>query len=98
MEITEAQKLFQTIAEKASEDIDLKESLLANPKAAIENFTGEELNLPEGKNIKVFDQSDATTLYINIPPSSEVEDDLELTEEQLDIISGGGDPGVKLRG
>lgn len=96
MELTEEQKLIQTIAQKASEDIVFKQSLITNPKKTIENFTGKDFNLPKEKTIKVYDQSDASIIYINIPPS-QVEEDVELSEEQLDFISGGGNPTAGLQ-
>ena len=91
MELTKKQKLFQTIVSKAWEDNAFKQELIDNPVSAIESLTGERLNIPEGKRVVVRNQTDASTVYINIPAEPNM-DDVELTEEQLEIISGGGDP------
>ena len=85
------EQLFQTIVEKAWEDDVFKSALLTNPVSAIEDLTAKSINLPEGKNLAVLDQTDATTVYINIPAKPSL-DDVELSEDDLDIISGGGDP------
>jgi len=88
MEITEEQKLLQTIVQKAWEDTAFKNELIANPIVAIEKLTGGKVNLPEGKTIVVRDQTDESTVYINIPAEQKM-DDVELNEEQLELVSGG---------
>jgi len=90
MELTKEQKLFQTIVQKAWEDTAFKQELIANPVNAIENLTGKRVKLPDGKTIVVRDQTDASIVYINIPAEPNM-DDMELNEEQLEIIAGGGD-------
>ena len=45
--------------------------------------------LPEGKTFVVKDQSNATNIYFNIPAKPNM-DDVELNEDQLDIVAGGG--------
>lgn len=83
------QKLLQTIFYKAWEDVKFKEELVANPIEAIEKATGERVYLPEGKKLVVIDQTDKSMIYINIPPEPKIED-MELNEEQLETIAGGG--------
>ncbi len=49
---------------------------------------------PEGGKSSVIDKTDKTTHLNNTPVKPNIED-MELNEEQLDIISGGGDiPGL----
>jgi len=96
MEITKEQKLLQEVIQKAWEDETFKEELKTNPIAAIERLTGVKLNIPEGKDLVVRDQTDESTVYINIPAEKKMED-VELNEEQLELVSGGaglsfGDP------
>ncbi|MGH1387219.1 NHLP leader peptide family RiPP precursor [Kordia sp.] len=91
MELTKKQKLIETIVQKSWEDDAFKQELIANPVKVIESIIGEPLDLDEGKTIIVNDQTDASNVYINIPPQLDL-DDVELTEEQLEIIAGGGDP------
>jgi hypothetical protein len=87
MEFTQEQKMYAEIVQKAWEDADFKKELVANPVAAIEKLTGKKLNLPEGKTLVVRDQTDESTVYINIPAKAEV--DAELNEEQLEAVAGG---------
>ena len=89
MELTREQKLLQTIIQKAWEDANFKEYLKRSPLEAIQTLTGEQLNLPENKTILVTDQSVQDVIYINIPAQPSM-DDVELTEEQLEIVAGGG--------
>ncbi|QTE23306.1 NHLP leader peptide family RiPP precursor [Polaribacter cellanae] len=93
MELTKEQKLFQTVVQKAWEDTAFKQELINNPIEAIENLTGKRVKLPEGKTVVVRDQTDTSVVYINIPAEPNM-DDMELTEEQLEIVAGGGNPGV----
>ena len=48
------------------------------------------LNDQEGKKTVTVDQTDSSTVSVNRPAEPNTED-MELDEEQLDIISGGGD-------
>ncbi len=88
MELTNEQKLFQTVIQKAWEDTSFKQELIDSPIAAIEKITGEKIQLPEGKTLVVKDQTDNSTVYINIPAEPNL-DDIELNEEQLEAVSGG---------
>jgi hypothetical protein len=97
MELTNDQKILQSIVKKAWKDPVFKSDLTTNPVATIENFLGHPIHLPEGKNIEVVDQSNATTIFINIPAEPNMED-MELNEEQLDVISGGDiDPPIMIK-
>jgi len=89
MEITQEQKLYQEVVQKAWEDAEFKAELVANPVSAIENLIGQKLNIPEGKTLVVRDQTDDSTVYINIPANQNMED-VELNEDQLEAVSGGG--------
>ncbi|MDR6158247.1 hypothetical protein QF023_001763 [Chryseobacterium sp. SLBN-27] len=89
MEITQEQKTYAEIVQKAWEDAEFKKELVNNPVAAIEKFTGKKLNLPEGKKLVVRDQTDESAFYINIPAQPKNSADAELSEEQLEAVSGG---------
>lgn len=89
MEQTKGQKLLHQVVNEAWSNPTFKKQLMENPVEAIEGLTGASLNLPSGKRIEVLDQTDESTVYINIPAEVDM-DDVELTEEQLEIISGGG--------
>lgn len=90
MEITAEQKLLAQVVQKAWEDDQYKSELMANPLEAIEKFTGEKIVLPQGQTLVVKDQSDESTIYLNIPRKVNTES-LELTDEQLEMVAGGTD-------
>lgn len=87
MSFTTEQEVFAAIVQKAWEDADFKKELIANPVATIEALTGKKLNIPEGKTLVVKDQTDNSMVYINIP--AQIEADVELSEMELDTVSGG---------
>lgn len=83
------QQVIQAVVSKAWEDDNFKKELVANPMEVIEKLTGVKVILPEGKELVVVDQTDKFKVYINIPSEPEMES-MELTEEQLEAIAGGG--------
>ena len=89
METSKQQQTYQSIIQEAWENESFKKGLLTDPITTIENFTGEKLNLPEGKTLVVRDQTDDATVYINIPAANNL-DNVELSEEQLEAVAGGG--------
>jgi hypothetical protein len=88
MKLTNDQEILQSVVKKAWKDPAFKSSLIQNPVATIENYLGHPIHLPTGKNLAFVDQTDSTTIFINIPAEPNMED-MELNEEALDIISGG---------
>ncbi|WP_124019390.1 class IIb bacteriocin, lactobin A/cerein 7B family [Flavobacterium hydrophilum] len=82
-------ELMKTLAQKAWESTAFKEQLVNNPVATIEQVTGK--TLPTDKKIIVDDQTDESVIYFNIPAKVNF-DELELTEEQLEMIAGGITP------
>jgi lactobin A/cerein 7B family class IIb bacteriocin len=62
--------------------------LIKNPVAAIEKVIGKDLTNLNDKRIVVEDQTDESVIYFNIPAKVNL-NELELTEEQLEMISGG---------
>jgi hypothetical protein len=88
MEFSQEQKSYAEIIQKAWDDADFKKELTVNPVDAIEKLTGKKLDLPAGKTLVVRDQTDESTVYINIPAKPNMED-VELNEEQLEVVAGG---------
>lgn len=86
--LNKGSRLIQTLIEKSWESETFKAQFVNNPEIAIENFIGKSMTIPSGKSIKVDDQTDTNVIYINIPRQVSV-DELELSEEQLDTVSGG---------
>jgi hypothetical protein len=95
MEITQEHRLNAQVIERAWDDAQFKNELMANPVSTMEKFTGHKINLPVGKKLMVIDQTDESTVYFNIPKKLDV-DELELTEEQLEMVAGGLTPTVIL--
>lgn len=93
MEQINDQFFLQKLAEKVKEDAEFKKNLLENPIVGIETFLGRRVTLPKGWKIVVVDQTDPYTIFINLPSVQSAED-VELSEEQLDIVSGGLDNGI----
>jgi len=87
MELTKEQEVLQQVINEAWENEAFKAELLANPVAAIENLTGEKLDL-KGKELLVRDQTDEQTIYINIPAEQNLED-VELNDSRLEAVAGG---------
>jgi galactose-1-phosphate uridylyltransferase len=83
------QEIIQAVISKSWEDLSFRNELLTDPVAAIEKLTGARIVLPEGKTLIFADQTDKSKVYVNIPAEPEMEN-MELSEEQLESIAGGG--------
>ena len=89
MELTKEQKVGQQIIAEAWSNPSFKKELIDYPIEAIKKLTGETIKLPDGvKRLEVVDQTDSNCSYFNIPAPSNM-DDVELTDDQLEAISGG---------
>jgi hypothetical protein len=89
MEQKKEEEVLRLVISKAWEDVNFRKSLITDPIKAIESLTGAKVVLPEGKTLVVNDQTDSSKVYVNIPAEPNIED-IELTENQLEIIAGGG--------
>lgn len=96
MELSKEQAVIFSVISKAWEDESFKQELITSPIEAIKKATGETVKVPEGKTLVVRDQTDTSTIFINIPAEPKV-DDMEMTEEQLESIAGGLDPFTFIR-
>jgi len=79
-------QLEEKLIAKAMKDETFRKILLENPKAAIEEETG--IKLPEAINLKVVEE-DAATFYLVLPPKINPEKEDELSEAELEMVSGG---------
>ncbi|MBO9540562.1 NHLP leader peptide family RiPP precursor [bacterium] len=68
---------------RAWEDETFKAELMASPRTVLEKELG--FKLPDGLNIKVFDESD-NSLYLVIPRNPHAE---ELSDLELEAVAGG---------
>ena len=93
METTENQKatkeVLTQVLTQAWSDEKFKNDFIANPEQAIHELTGKKLELKEGTKMIVVDQTEKNTFYFNIPAKLDMED-MELSEEQLELVAGGG--------
>jgi len=93
MELTkeqqETQEVLAKVLTEAWENENFKQDLIQFPEDAIKKLTGKSLKIKEGAKMVVVDQSEKDTFYLNIPASPNV-DDIELTEDQLELVAGGG--------
>ncbi len=86
-------ELMQALVEKAWENANFKDQLVKDPMAAIEKLADKNFTMPEGKKVVVEDQTDESVIYLNIPAEPNL-NELELTDEQLEMIAGGITPTV----
>ena len=89
MELRNDQDFLQNLAKKAQQDVQFRKNLLENPVAGIEGFLGKRLIIPQDKKVVIVDQTDPSTIFINLPSVHDTED-VELNEDMLDIVAGGG--------
>ena len=87
MENTQEQKLYAEIVQKAWEDALFKKELIKNPEETIGKLINRE-DFTSQYKIIVEDQSDESNIFINIPRKIDASE-LELTTEQLEMVSGG---------
>lgn len=83
----QANELLQSLIAKAWESTSFKEQLISNPVKTIGTVTGNDLTALDQK-IVVEDQTDSSVIYLNIPRKAYI-DNFELTDEQLEAVSGG---------
>ena len=81
-------QLEEKLIVKAMKDESFRKNLLENPKAAIEEETG--IKLPESINLKVVEEN-PSTFYMVLPPKINPETEDELSEAELEMVSGGYD-------
>lgn len=99
-EDNEARKEFQAqiepLVERCYDDPAFKAEFIADPMGVIQRETDIPVHeLPEKNKFVVMDKSDPYALYINIPVN---EDALELSDEELEMVAGGGDGNFMLCG
>ena len=87
-QIRKRKELHRELVTKAWESSTFKEQLINNPETVIAEFVGN----PEAKSeakIVVEDQTNPNIIYINISKKINI-DNIELTDEELGHVSGGG--------
>ena len=85
----QGEELLKNLIQKAWDNPEFKNQLVTNPKETISKEIGKEFELPNGRQLIVEDQTDSDKIFLNIPPQQLSLDDFELTDEQLEQVSGG---------
>lgn len=80
------QKIEHQLIEKAMKDANFRKQLLEHPKPAFEQETG--IHLPPNLTIRVL-QEDKYNLYLILPSMQSEVVENELTETELESVSGG---------
>jgi Nitrile hydratase, alpha chain len=74
------------LIQRSLEDEEFRQSLLDDPRAAIEQELGDQL--PESIEVRVMEES-ADTIYLVLPSASRVGQVEELSDQELEDVSGG---------
>jgi hypothetical protein len=85
---TMRKRLEQSLIEKATKDHAFRRQLMENPKTIVEQETG--ITLPDGLKIRVLEE-DANSVYLVLPSIMYSWDENELSEAELQQVSGGND-------
>jgi hypothetical protein len=94
MELTNLNKeeKWNAIFERCYQDEAFKQEFMSNPVEVLQRYSEEPIDT-RGYKVVVTDQSDPSVININIPIN---EEDLQLTEEQLEHVAGGSNICVSL--
>ena len=78
-----AKETYHALLSRSATDLDFRQRLLADPAAAVAEFTGREV--PETFNVAfVENRADATVVLPDY-----IDPDAELTEDELEAVAGG---------
>lgn len=86
----EFQMLIETLVKRSSVDAVFKASFIDHPREAIFRETGIKVDLPAHWRLTVNDQADPLALSIKLPVNEE--NNVELTDEELEAVAGGIKP------
>jgi hypothetical protein len=78
--------LQNQLIEKAMKDEVFRNALVTSPKATLEEEF--KMKIPESLNIKILEE-DANTIYLILPPPLDIGTSDELSESELELVSGG---------
>jgi hypothetical protein len=79
-------EMERKLIQRSLEDEDLRQRLLDDPKGTIEQEL--EIQLPENIEVRALEES-AETIYLVLPSASRVGQGGELSDQELEDVSGG---------
>ena len=82
-----ARERYQQILSRSATDMEFRQKLLADPHAAIAEYEG--VTIPEGFNVVFVENKADATIVLPDP----VDPEAELSETELEAVSGGSTPG-----
>ena len=77
----------RTLIERSLQDESLRQRLLSDPKAAVEQELG--TRLPEDVQVRAVEET-ADTVYLVLPSASPADEGGELSDRELGAVAGGG--------
>ena len=83
-------QLEERLIVKATKDETFRKNFWASPRETLETEFG--INIPDAVNIQVLEE-DQNSFYLVLPPKINLETEDELSEAELEMVSGGYDPG-----
>lgn len=95
--ISDLDSLLSTVTTKATEDEMFRNKLINDPLEVLNSVSDSAVVIAKGKRIEIVDQTNKDVIYINIPSNNTSEEDIELTDAQLELVSGGGGFPIILR-
>jgi hypothetical protein len=80
-------EIERRLIERSLEDESLRQRLLSDPKAAVEQELG--TRLPEDVQVRAVEET-ADTIYLVLPSASPADEVVELSDRELEAVSGAG--------
>jgi Nitrile hydratase, alpha chain len=80
-------EMERRLIQRSLQDENFRQRLLDDPKAAVEQELATQL--PEGVEVRVVEES-AQSIYLVLPSASPLGEGVEISDQQLEVVAGGG--------